>query len=78
MKKYLAEMIGTFVLVLMGCGSAIFAGIGLGTTGYGVTTLGVAMAFGLFCSGYGLHHRQHFEAATSTRPSPSVSGQADA
>lgn len=47
MKKYLAEMIGTFVLVLMGCGSAIFAGIGLGTTGYGVTTLGVAMAFGL-------------------------------
>lgn len=47
MKKYLAEMIGTFVLVLMGCGSAIFAGIGVGTTGYGVTTLGVAMAFGL-------------------------------
>ena len=47
MKKYLAEMIGTFVLVLMGCGSAIFAGIGLGTRGYGVTTLGVAMAFGL-------------------------------
>lgn len=47
MKKYLAEMIGTFVLVIMGCGSAIFAGIGLGTTGYGVTTLGVAMAFGL-------------------------------
>lgn len=47
MKKYLAEMIGTCVLVLMGCGSAIFAGIGLGTTGYGVSTLGVAMAFGL-------------------------------
>ena len=47
MKKYLAEMIGTFVLTLMGCGSAIFAGIGLGTTGYGVSTLGVAFAFGL-------------------------------
>lgn len=47
MNKYLAEMIGTFVLVLMGCGSAIFAGIGLGTTGFGVTTLGVAFAFGL-------------------------------
>lgn len=47
MKKYLAEMIGTFVLVLMGCGSAIFAGIGVGTTGYGITTLGVAFAFGL-------------------------------
>ncbi len=40
-------MIGTFVLVLMGCGSAIFAGIGVGTTGFGVTTLGVAFAFGL-------------------------------
>lgn len=47
MKKYLAECIGTFVLTLMGCGSAIFAGIGIGTTGYGVTTLGVAFAFGL-------------------------------
>lgn len=47
MKKYLAEMIGTFVLVLMGCGSAIFAGIGVGTTGYGISTLGVAFAFGL-------------------------------
>ncbi len=47
MKKFLAEMVGTFVLVLMGCGSAIFAGIGLGTTGYGITTLGVAFAFGL-------------------------------
>lgn len=40
-------MIGTFVLTLMGCGAAVFAGIGLGTTGYGVTTLGVAFAFGL-------------------------------
>ncbi|MDE6340823.1 MAG: MIP family channel protein, partial [Muribaculaceae bacterium] len=45
--KYLAEMIGTFVLTLMGCGSAVFAGIGLGTTGYGVSTLGIAFAFGL-------------------------------
>jgi len=26
MKKYIAEMIGTMVLVLMGCGSAVFAG----------------------------------------------------
>ncbi len=47
MKKYLAEMFGTFVLTLMGCGSAVFAGIGLGTTGYGVSTLGIAFAFGL-------------------------------
>lgn len=47
MKKYFAELVGTFVLTLMGCGSAIFAGIGLGTTGFGVSTLGIAFAFGL-------------------------------
>ena len=40
MKKYLAELIGTFVLVLGGCGTAIFAG---GTVGF----LGVSLAFGL-------------------------------
>lgn len=40
MKKYFAEMIGTFVLVLGGCGTAIFAG---GSVGF----LGVALAFGL-------------------------------
>lgn len=47
MKKYLAEMIGTMVLVLMGCGSAVFAGSIAGTVGAGVGTLGVALAFGL-------------------------------
>ena len=47
MKKYLAEMIGTMVLVLMGCGSAIFAGNAADACGAGVGTLGVALAFGL-------------------------------
>ena len=47
MKKYLAEMIGTMVLVVMGCGSAIFAGNAADVVGQGVGTLGVAMAFGL-------------------------------
>lgn len=47
MKKYVAEMIGTMVLVLMGCGSAVFAGSVAGTVGAGVGTIGVAMAFGL-------------------------------
>lgn len=49
MKKYLAEMIGTMVLVLMGCGSAVFAGsyAAAGTVGSGIGTLGVALAFGL-------------------------------
>ncbi len=47
MKKYIAEMIGTMVLVLMGCGSAVFAGSVTGTVGAGVGTIGVALAFGL-------------------------------
>ena len=47
MKKYLAEMIGTMVLVIMGCGNAVFAGSIAGTVGAGVGTLGVALAFGL-------------------------------
>ena len=47
MKKYIAEMIGTMVLVLMGCGSAVFAGQAADTVGAGVGTLGVALAFGL-------------------------------
>ncbi len=43
MKKYLAEMIGTMTLVLMGCGSAIFNG-GCGSP---AQVLMVAVAFGL-------------------------------
>lgn len=40
-RKYIAEAIGTFVLVLFGCGSAVFgAQVNLGT-------LGIAFAFGL-------------------------------
>lgn len=45
MKKYLAEMIGTMVLVLMGCGAAVFAGVAQPFASIG--TLGVAFAFGL-------------------------------
>ena len=47
MRKYLAEMLGTMILVLMGCGSAIFAGNAADALGAGVGTLGVALAFGL-------------------------------
>jgi len=43
MKKYIAEMIGTMVLVLLGCGSAVFNG-GCGTP---AQVLMVATAFGL-------------------------------
>jgi aquaporin Z len=39
-KKYVAELIGTFILVFVACGSAIFAGSVIGN-------LGVSLAFGL-------------------------------
>ena len=42
LKKYCAELIGTFVLVFMGCGSAVF--LGCETTG---GHLAVALTFGL-------------------------------
>ena len=45
MKKYVAELIGTMVLVLLGCGSAVFAGSAADTVGAGTGTLGVALAF---------------------------------
>lgn len=47
MNRYVSEMIGTMILVLMGCGSAIFAGDMPGAVTTGVGTLGVAIAFGL-------------------------------
>ena len=40
MKKYLAEFIGTFSLVFIGCGSAVIAG-------YNIGYLGISFAFGL-------------------------------
>nr|WP_302600162.1 aquaporin [uncultured Cellulosilyticum sp.] len=39
MRRYISEMIGTFVLVFFGCGSAAIGGRGLGN-------LGIAIAFG--------------------------------
>lgn len=47
MKKYIAELLGTMVLVLLGCGSAVFAGDAANAVGSGTGTLGVALSFGL-------------------------------
>ncbi len=49
MKKYLAEFVGTFILVLFGCGTAVVAGDKVGI-------LGIAFAFGLALIGaaYGI------------------------
>ena len=43
MKKYLAEMVGTMVLVLMGCGTAVSLSCGVDTA----SVVGTALAFGL-------------------------------
>ncbi len=45
MKKYLAEFIGTCTLVLIGCGSAVIAGIS-STGPAGIGLLGISIAFG--------------------------------
>jgi len=49
MKKYLAELVGTFILVLFGCGTAVVAGDKVGI-------LGIACAFGFALVGaaYGI------------------------
>ena len=49
MKKYLAELVGTFILVLFGCGTAVVSGDKVGI-------LGIAFAFGLSLIGaaYGI------------------------
>lgn len=45
MKKYLAEMVGTMVLVLMGCGAAV--SLGCNPIGNQAAVVGTALAFGL-------------------------------
>jgi len=49
-KKYCAEMVGTFVLVLIGCGSAVIAGTYIGFIGisfaFGLSVLAMAYAIG--------------------------------
>src|ERR1700709_2605661 len=55
MRKLVAELIGTFILVFGGCGSAVFAAA---FPSVGIGLLGVSLAFGLTVLGcaYGLGH----------------------
>ena len=46
MKKYIAEFIGTFSLVLFGCGAAVISGVDQGELD-GLGILGISFAFGL-------------------------------
>jgi aquaporin Z len=49
MKKYLAELVGTFILVLFGCGTAVVAGDKVGIVG-----IAFAFGFGLIAAAYGI------------------------
>lgn len=66
MKKYLAELFGTFWLVFGGCGSAIFAA---GFPELGIGFIGVSLAFGLtvLTMAYAVGHISggHFNPAVS-------------
>ncbi len=66
MNKYLAELIGTFWLVLGGCGSAVLAAA---FPELGIGFVGVALAFGLtvLTGAYALGHISggHFNPAVS-------------
>ena len=45
MKKAIAEFIGTFALVLIGCGTIVVGGMAAGATA--INELAIALAFGL-------------------------------
>ncbi|WP_017295310.1 aquaporin Z [Geminocystis herdmanii] len=70
MKKYVAELIGTFWLVLGGCGSAVLAA-NFGGEGnpFGIAFVGVSLAFGLtvLTMAYSVGHISggHFNPAVS-------------
>jgi aquaporin Z len=49
MKKYLAELVGTFILVLFGCGTVVVAGDKVGGVG-----IAVAFGFALIGAAYGI------------------------
>lgn len=70
MKKYVAELIGTFWLVFGGCGSAVLAAnFGGDGNPFGIAFLGVALAFGLtvLTGAYAVGHISggHFNPAVS-------------
>jgi aquaporin Z len=49
MKKYIAELVGTFILVLFGCGTAVVAGDKVGIVG-----IAFAFGFALIAAAYGI------------------------
>lgn len=66
MKKYLAELVGTYLLVVLGTGTAVMTNISNSTS---VSALGIALAFGLafIIGAYSLGHISggHFNPSVS-------------
>jgi aquaporin Z len=60
MKRYVAELVGTFVLVFGGCGSAVLAGDKIGFAG-------VSFAFGLSLLAMVYANRAHFRLSSQPR-----------
>lgn len=55
MKKYLAELIGTFSLVLIGCGTAVISGTAsVGLAGAGLLGISVAFGFAVVAMAYAI------------------------
>lgn len=52
-KAFLAEVLGTAILVLFGCGAAVIAGAD-GTTGIGLTGISLAFGLAIVAAAYGL------------------------
>ena len=64
MKQYGAEFLGTFWLVLGGCGSAVLAAA---FPEVGIGLLGVSLAFGLTVLTYGICHRSYLRVSPKSR-----------
>jgi aquaporin Z len=69
MRRMAAEALGTFILVLGGCGAAVLAAGFMPDTNLGIGLVGVSLAFGLtvLCGAYALGHVSgaHFNPAVT-------------